>query len=160
MTDMLVKLYDEARKVNDKNLNTNGITIQRALAIDKQPICKFVADTFSDICAGWVDECAASLFRHSTSCFVAIQNKRIVGFCCYDGTAKDMIGPVGVDPEFRRMGIASALLEHCFAAMKEEGYAYAIIGWVSSESYYEKACGAIAIPDSFPGIYSRMTMHN
>ena len=33
------------------------------------------------------------------------------------------------------------------------GYAYAIIGSAGPEDYYAKVCGAIAIPDSKPGIY-------
>ena len=36
------------------------------------------------------------------------------------------------------------------------GYGYAVIGWVNSERYYEKAVGAISIPDSSPGIYQRL----
>ena len=159
MTDMLVKLYDTAYHTNQK-LKQEEIHIQRALAIDKQPICKFVAKHFKDICPGWVDECIASLFRHPVSCFIAIKNKEIIGFACYDGTAKGMVGPVGVNEAFRGKGIATELLHQCFNAMKMEGYAYAVIGWVSSEAFYEKSCNAIAIPDSFPGVYSRMISQN
>ena len=38
-------------------------------------------------------------------------------------------------------------------AMKEEGYAYAVIGWVASEDFYAHAVGATVIPDSEPGIF-------
>ena len=41
-----------------------------------------------------------------------------------------------------------------------DGYAYAIIGWVNSTEFYEKSCGAVIIPDSFPSVYSRMVKHN
>ena len=160
MTDMLVNLYAE-RENNEAFLwSSEGVKIRRALAIDKAGICQFVSEEFRDICAGWVDECESTLYRHPTSCFIAIKEKQIVGFACYDGTAKGMVGPIGVAPDYRKKGIARALLNASFDAMKAEGYAYAIIGWVSSTDFYEKTCSAIPIPNSFPGIYARMTMHN
>ena len=160
MTDMLVNLYAQKTYSEQTLPSEFGIKIQRALAIDKAKICTFVEENFNDICPGWVDECASTLYRHPTSCYVAIKQKKIVGFACYDGTAKGMVGPIGVASDYRKKGIAKALLHACFEAMKMDGYAYAIIGWVSSIEFYEKTCGAIALPDSFPGIYSRMTMHN
>ena len=67
-----------------------------------------------------------------------------------------MLGPIGVDSAYRKRGIANALLHESFEAMKNDGYAYAVIGWVSSEDFYAKSCGAIAIPESFPGIFKRL----
>ncbi len=32
-------------------------------------------------------------------------------------------------------------------------YGYAIIGWAGPQEFYEKAVGAVAIPDSTPGIW-------
>lgn len=159
MTDMLVKLYDD-RDVSNDDIVKKGIKIQRALVIDQHAIRQFINEHFLQACPGWADECVSTLSRQPTSCFIAIHKKRVVGFSCYDGTAKGMVGPVGVDEKFRGLGIARVLLFECFEAMKMEGYAYAVIGWVDSIEYYEKACGAIAIPESFPGIYSRMVKHN
>ena len=159
MTDMLVKLYSKRNPDNREALEQGGIVFRRALAIDKQIIVDFVAEQFNDICPGWVDECVASLYRHPTSCFIAIKDKSVIGFICYDGTAKGMIGPLGVHASYRKGGIATVLLNQCFEAMKMDGYAYAIIGWVSSTEFYEKSCGAIEIPDSFPGVYSRMVLN-
>ncbi len=160
MADMLVPLYKDRPIPNKEKCIKNNIQIQRALAIDKQEICSFVNTHFHEICPGWVDECASSLYRHPPSCFLAIKEKKIIGFACYDGTAKGMVGPIGVVEQERKQGIASLLLHTCFEAMKMEGYAYAIIGWVSSTDFYKKVCNAIEIPDSFPGIYERMIMHN
>ena len=160
MPDMLVDLYKEHNTYDESSISETGIRIQRALSIDRAEVCKFVDDNFNNTCPGWVDECASTLYRHPASCFIAIKKKQILGFACYDGTAKGMVGPIGVAREYRRLGIARVLLNRCFEAMKMEGYAYAIIGWVSSTDFYEKACGAIALPENFPGIYSRMTMHN
>ncbi len=160
MTDMLVDLYKERETPDERSLATAEIRIQRALAIDNTEIRKFVEENFNKICPGWVDECASTLYRHPTSCFIAVNKKSIVGFACYDATAKGMVGPIGVAEKHRNLGVAHVLLNRCFEAMKMEGYAYAMIGWVSSTEFYEKACGAIALPDNFPGIYSRMAKHN
>ena len=158
MTDMLVKLYN--RSPDTINSCPPGCVIQRALAIDAATVCEFVAEQFSDISEGWVDECRACLYRQPTTCFIAIVDKTVIGFACYDATAKGMVGPLGVHPDNRGKGIATLLLDACFQAMQADGYAYAVIGWVSSTGFYEKVCGAIEIPDSFPGIYSRMPIHN
>ncbi len=37
--------------------------------------------------------------------------------------------------------------------MKEEGYAYAVIGWVALEDFYAHVMGATVIPASAPGIF-------
>ena len=136
------------------------IVFRRALSIDTRIILEFVRTQFFKNGAGWVDECAATLCHHPIGCFIAIENKSVVGFACYDGTAKGMVGPVGVKEGYRKKGIAGVLLNLCFEAMKMDGYAYAVIGWVNSVEFYEKVCGAIEIPNSFPGVYSRMISQN
>jgi len=37
--------------------------------------------------------------------------------------------------------------------LKDLGYVYGIIGGVGPREFYEKACGAVEIPGSDPGIY-------
>jgi hypothetical protein len=39
-------------------------------------------------------------------------------------------------------------------SLRELGYVYGIIGRAGPVEFYEKAVGAIAIPESDPGIYS------
>ena len=80
----------------------------------------------------------------------------MVGFACYEATAKDFFGPTGVNPDYRGKGIGKALLLAALHAMRAEGYAYAIIGSAGPTAFYEKEVGAIAIPDSSPGIYKHM----
>ena len=48
---------------------------------------------------------------------------------------------------------ASAGLLRSLAAMRAEGYAYAVIGGVGPQEFYKKCVGAMLIPDSVPGIY-------
>jgi hypothetical protein len=38
--------------------------------------------------------------------------------------------------------------------MKEDGYWYAVIGWVELEDFYAHVVGARVIPASAPGIFS------
>ena len=156
MSDMLVKLYDCPLVGRSGLLMEDGIIIKRALAIDKQLICDFVYDNFADISSGWVGECELALMQQPSTCYIAVSENKVVGFCCYDSTAKGMLGPLGVSEPFRRKGIAQELMFFGFEAMKAAGYAYAVIGWVSSEEFYQKHCGAIVIPDSTQGIYDRM----
>ena len=156
MSDMLVKLYDLKMTSRQLELESEGILIKQAMGLDRKKIIQFVSDHFKDICEGWTDECDLAIMQHPSSCFIAAHNKEIVGFACYDATARGMLGPLGVRKEYRARGIAKELIYQCLIAMKHAGYAYAVIGWVSSEEYYAKTCGAITIPDSFPGIYSRM----
>ena len=153
MADMLVKLYGLAPSSTVGDLGAAGIRIVRPLALDKAPVLEFVG-TFGN--PGWTAECEVTLVRQPATCFVAVHEQVVIGFACYDATAKGMLGPLGVAPTFRKRGVASALIRECLAAMKADGYAYAIIGWVSSESFYAKVCGAIPIPDSAPGVYARM----
>lgn len=41
--------------------------------------------------------------------------------------------------------------------MREEGYAYAIIGWVDDAvGFYERAVNALVIEGSSPGIYQQL----
>jgi hypothetical protein len=77
--------------------------------------------------------------------------ERLVGFACYDTSNRGMFGPMGVQKEFEGRGIGQALLLSCLHAMKEEHYAYAIIGWAGPVDWYAKVVGATVIPDSEPG---------
>ena len=45
--------------------------------------------------------------------------------------------------------------------MREAGYGYAVIGWVSDAvEFYRKSLEILEIPDSFPGIYCHMIDQN
>ena len=61
--------------------------------------------------------------------------------------------PTRVLDEEQGGGIGRALLLRSLAAMRAEGYAYAVIGGVGPQEFYKKCVGAMLIPDSVPGIY-------
>lgn len=80
----------------------------------------------------------------------------MLGFACYDATAKGFFGPTGVSKDARKQGIGKALLYACLNAMREEGYGYAIIGWAGPVAYYQKTCNATIIENSLPSVYRGM----
>ncbi len=150
MPDLLVKLYElpDISPGIDK-LQKEGINVRRAMAYEKHQVVEWVKDNFN---SRWASECDVAFSNHPISCFIATENKVIAGFSCYDCTAKDFFGPMGVAENIRNRGIGRALLLTALEAMSEIGYAYAIIGNANSIEFYEKTVGAIEIPGSSPGI--------
>lgn len=154
MPDMLVKLYDLP---DYKNLLTNlkeeDIIIRKVLPPEKYKVLDWVGNNFD---RNWTSECDVAISSKPVSCFIAICNKRILGFACYDTTCKDFFGPTGVAKPARGKGIGKALLLISLTALKEMGYAYAVIGSAGPTEFYRKVCGAVIIEDSTPGIYKGM----
>ena len=150
--DMLVKLYDvkDDPELMEK-LRSEGILIKKAMTPDLTKITSWVRDTFGQ---GWADECTAGIL--GDGCWIAVKDKKVVGFACYDATTKDFFGPTGVAEEMRGLGIGKALLIRCMISMREKGYAYAIIGSAGPMDFYKKAVGAIPIEGSVPGAYRNM----
>jgi GNAT superfamily N-acetyltransferase len=88
------------------------------------------------------------------SVLVASVQSKLVGFAAYECTRRCFFGPTGVLDEFRGQGIGRALLLSSLWGLRELGYVYGIIGGVGPVRFYQKAVGAIVIPDSEPGIYT------
>lgn len=156
MPDMLVRLYHlPAELPGFPDLARDGIEIRRALPPDKSRIVRWVTENFDEY---WGSECDVSFSNKPVSCFVAVANKvKIVGFACYEATCKDYFGPTGVAAGYRGRGIGKALFLRCLYAMREMGYAYAVIGGAEEAmEFYRKTAGAFVIPDSVPGIYRDM----
>ncbi len=151
MPDMLVKLYelpDESALLEE--LSSQGLAVRRAMAPDKFRVVPWVQEHSSLSAAGEADVCFA---RSPISCFIATRGADIIGYACYDATCKYLFGPTRVLDDCQGKGIGKALLIRCLRAMREEGYAYAIIGGVGPAAFYEKAVGAVMIEGSKPGIY-------
>ena len=110
---------------------------------------------FSHIALVHVDECHATLMRQPSTCFLAERAGELLGFACFDASARGVFGPTGVAPAARGQGVGRALLLACLQAMAADGFAYAVIGWVNSEEYYRRAVGAVPIAGSEPGFYRR-----
>lgn len=156
MADMLVKLYPLPSDPDlEPDLAEQGVVIKQALAPDRSKVI-----TFAQECGypNFADEVRAAFANMPVTCFIAVKDRRIVGFACCEATARGFFGPTAVMESERRKGIGKALLLRCLSAMREMGYAYAIIGWPAENAlhFYQNACGAIMIPDEGHGVYSRM----
>jgi GNAT superfamily N-acetyltransferase len=151
MIDMLVRLYDlpESAELYAK-VAGQGITLRRARAFEKHTVAEFARTHFS---AKWASEVEVALSRQPVACFIATKDKAILGFACFDTTMRGFFGPTGVVEAARGTGIGKALLFKALEGLRDIGYAYAFIGGVGPREFYEKACGAIEIPGSDPGIY-------
>lgn len=156
MADMLVKLYDiPFSYALEERLAEEGIRIKKALAPDRSRIIEF-----SKMCAkdDYSDEVSAAFCNNPITCYIATKEKKIIGFACYEATAKNFFGPMAVLDSERKKGVGKALLLRSLGSMQELGYAYAIIGWPakSAVEFYKKCAGAVMIDESSSGVYKRM----
>jgi GNAT superfamily N-acetyltransferase len=153
MPDMLVKLYDLPTGPSAEKLAADGIDIRRALPPDKRAIVEWVREKFSD---GWAGECDVSFSVQPPGCFIAVKGGKIIGFACCEATCRGFFGPTGVEEAWRGRGIGTHLLFACLRALRDMGYAYAVIGAAGPVDFYIKTVGAVAIEGSSPGIYRNM----
>lgn len=124
--------------------------IRVALPPELHFIQRWVRDNFSEY---WVSEVTVAMSRQPPGCLIAIVNGELVGFACYDATARGFFGPTGVAENQRGKKIGLALFYHTLAAMKAQGYAYAIIGSAGPVDFYRKAVGATPIEADGEDIY-------
>lgn len=122
--DILIRLYG----INDytdafRALKEQGIVIKRVMDVNDSEVVDFVKTNFSAI---WAEEVRFALFNRN--CHVAVDGTKIVGFFCIQATAPEFFGPIGVLPEYRGKGIASALLHKAVLLMKDRGYKYMVSG--------------------------------
>lgn len=154
--DMLVPLYnlDRASERTD-HVGEQGITIRHAMAYERELILDWVRQSFGVDGSTWAGECEVALSRVPASCHIATRDGELLGFACFDATARGMFGPTGTDEKARGLGVGAALLVASLAAMREAGYAYAVIGGVGEHvsGFYQKVVAAVEIADSEPGIY-------
>ncbi len=150
--DMLVKLYDlpEMTPVLQR-MAAQGIAIRPPTVWDRRTLIPWVKRHFGN---GWVPECECAFRTLPPSCLIAVREQTLLGFACYDCTAKNFFGPTSVAESARGNGIGTALLLSALSRMKADGYGYAIIGGVGPAAFYAKTVGACVIEGSSPGIYS------
>jgi GNAT superfamily N-acetyltransferase len=153
VADLLVRLYDMPETEATAKVAAAGIVVRRALPPERHLILDWVGVRFG---AHWVSEAAVGLSQQPPTTLVAVKGDTLVGFACYDTTAKGFFGPTGVDTAARGGGIGEALLFATLRAMREAGYAYAVIGDPGPVEFYRKRLDALEIPSSSPGVYAGM----
>lgn len=148
---MLVRLYDlpEWSDLREK-VEGQGVILRRPGAYERHLVADFVREHFSP---KWVSEVEVAFSRQPVSCHIATRDGEILGFACHETTCKAYFGPTGVAEAARGTGIGKALLYLALEGLQDLGYAYGFIGGVGPKEFYAKACGAVVIEGSDPGIY-------
>jgi hypothetical protein len=154
MADLLVKLYTlpESGGVYSA-LKEKGVEIKRAIGPEKTAVAGWVLANFSK---AWASEADAAFSQNPPGIFIAVKNGAILGFACYDATARGFFGPIGVAERERAGGLGKGLLLRTLEAMREAGYGYAIVGWAGPADFFKKTVGAVVIEGSEPGVYKNM----
>jgi predicted N-acetyltransferase YhbS len=152
MRDMLVRLYDLPSffPVQSEVEEKHDIKIRRFSILEKKQALLWCKTNF----AGWERELEVAFSQHPATAFGAFRGKEILGFAAYDCTNINFFGPTGVVESERGKKLGKALLLASLHAMKENGFAYAIIGGVGPVEFYRKNVDAVIIEKSNPGIYA------
>ena len=148
MPDLLVNLLKLPTLENPKD---PSLLIRRAQPFELTPVRQFIEQNFS---VAWADETSVGFVHKPITVYVATLERRLVGFAAYECTRRGFFGPTGVVDHARGRGIGKALLLSALWGLHDMGYVYAIIGKAGPVHFYQKAVGAIVIPDSEPGIYT------
>ena len=153
LSDLLVRLYDLPTVESEARVKAAGVEIRRALPPERHLVLDWVLSHFSP---HWASEVAVGLSQLPPTVYLAVSEGRLLGFACYDTTAKGFFGPTGVDEAARGKGIGEALLLATLRAMREAGYGYGVIGDPGPVAFYKKRLDALEIPNSKPGVYRGM----
>lgn len=129
------------------------IVFRRAIAPEKHLVSNWVLEHFGKY---WKSETEVAFSRQPVSCWLAQRGNDILGFACYESTARNFFGPTGTVESERGKGIGKVLLIKALESMREMGYAYAIIGGVGPVGFYEKAVNAKTIEGSEQSIYENL----
>ncbi len=130
-----------------RRVQAQGILVFRATMGDLTPLYAFISAHFTQI---WADSIHAALAHRPATVFVATERDQIIGFAAHSCNRPDIVGPLGVHPEYRGRGIGAALLFQCLLDLRAAGYVYAIIGQVGPAAFYEKTCDARLLPAEWP----------
>ena len=155
MKDMLVRLIElpNVSELENRLLGKEQIVFRRAIAPEKHLVSEWVMEQFG---AYWKSEVEVAFSRQPVSCWIAQRGNELLGFACYECTARNFFGPTGTKESERGKGIGKVLLIKSLESLREMGYAYAIIGGVGPAEFYEKAVGAKVIEGSEVSIYQHL----
>jgi len=149
--DLLIRLYEiDTVPHSVVNRKAPGITTRKPIGTERNILINWVHRHFH---SAWAGETETALSHFPPRCFVAVHQRRFVGFACYDAAALGFFGPLGVLESHRGKGIGKALLHSCLMDMRSMGYGYAVVGMAASEAFYRHCAGATRISRSSKSIW-------
>ena len=151
--DMLIKLYAVPPASTDGSQGTersSSTVVRKPIGPEHGVVVDWVLRHFG---GGWASEARVALGNRPVTLWIAKSSTELLGFCCYDATARGYVGPIGMTPAARGRGLGAALLRACLHDMRAAGYGYAIAGGVGAPEFFERNAGAVPISDSTPGLY-------
>lgn len=152
MPDLLVNLLKlPPLEASLLQLHSAGVKVRRAQAFEITPVRHFIETHFT---VSWADEISVGFANKPVSVYIATRDGQVIGFAGYECTRRAFFGPTGVSESERGRDVGRSLLLACLWGLRELGYVYGIIGGAGPVEFYQRAVGAIAIPDSEPGIYT------
>src|SRR3954466_6626402 len=118
MPDMLVQLLKlpAAQPLLDE-IRAQNIIVRRANPWELTRAREFAQNW----AITWADEVTVAFSRHPVSVFIAVFEGEIAGFCAYECTRRNYLGPMGVCENLRVKGIGRALLLASLWSMREMG---------------------------------------
>jgi mycothiol synthase len=123
----------------EERLASEGIEVRRADGADDGPLQESLGAIWQ---SDWIAEISEAMRSSDAGLYVAVQGRRYVGFCCYGVNRVHEVGPIGTDPDMRRLGIGGVLLKRCLAEQRDRGIVAAELVWVGPLSYFAGAVRA------------------
>ena len=139
--DMIVRLF----ALPPTPSAPEDVRLRRPVAYERRQVIRWVEQRFGEL---WAGEAATALSTVPATMVVAVRGRELLGFACYDVTARGFIGPIGVDAVSRGQGLGRALTHAALEGLRQRGFAYAIIGDVGPADFYARHFGAEPIPES------------
>lgn len=149
--DMLIRLYPPAATGSAAPADAAAAVLRKPIGPEHAAVGRWVAEHFGP---GWASEVQVALGNRPVSVWIATRGSELLGFACFDATARGFFGPIGVVGTARGQGLGAALLNACLDDMRSAGYGYAIVGGVGAPEFFRRVAAAIEIADSTPGLYA------
>jgi GNAT superfamily N-acetyltransferase len=138
MIDYEIDLLDFRIPRTVAETKLEGVTDRRAQLGEKRKLMEWAAETFSP---SWGLGISEAFEFDPPRIWIAEKDGKTLGFCMYGTTEPYGLGPIGVDPEWRKHGLGSALLFNSLSSMREEGQRMAVIGWTNQLFFYSQVPG-------------------
>ncbi len=124
---------------DEQRLRSLGIAVRSAGPQDEALLQDSLASTWQP---GWIAEVVAAVRTDGAGLHMALSGQQCVGFCAFGVGRVHEVGPVGVSPDARQLGIGRVLLRRCLAQQLARGLSTAELVWAGPISYFARVLGA------------------